>query len=139
MSAAAYAFPPRVESGAIFDTSSSPEFQVGAGNTDAPALILIQGSAEQLDAINLGTLFDGRFRVQKPIPVKLDRSGEGVSAIWDEIDEFGHADSASVATVELARTLVELYSTLEREQMNLGADLERVWASLKEHIEPVRR
>jgi hypothetical protein len=139
MSATAYAFPPRVETGATLDTSSRPHFQVGGVNTDAPALIRLQGSMEQVNTINLGTLFDGRFRVQRSIPVTLDRSGEGVSAIWQEIDEFGHADSASVATVELARSLVELYSTLEREQANLGADLERVWASLKEHIEPVRR
>jgi hypothetical protein len=138
MSATAYAFPPRIETGAILDTGSNPEPHVGGVNTAPPGLIGIQGSAERLDKINLGTLFDGRFRVQRPIPVTLDRSGEGVSAIWHEIDEFGHADSASVATVELARSLVELYSTLQREQMSLGPDLERVWAVLKQHIEPVR-
>jgi hypothetical protein len=139
MSATAYAIPPQVETGATLDTSSSPKPQVEGEAAVAPGLIKIQGSAERLDKINLGTLFDGRFRVQSPIPVTLDRSGEGVSAIWNEIEEFGHADSASAATVELARSLVELYSTLEREQMNLGPDLDRVWASLKQHIEPVRR
>ncbi|MGB8539966.1 MAG: hypothetical protein WCD57_26310 [Acidobacteriaceae bacterium] len=139
MSSTAYALPPQIETGGVRDTSSPFEFRATLDETPVPALIPIHGSAEILDKISLGTLFDARFRVQRPIPVMLDRSGEGVSAIWQEIDEFGHADSASVATVELARTLVELYSTLEREQMNLGADLERVWASLKEHIEHVRR
>jgi hypothetical protein len=138
MSATAYATPPQVETGATLDTSSSPKPQVEEEASVAPTLIEIQGSAERLDKINLGTLFDGRFRVQRSIPVTLDRSGEGVSAIWHEIDEFGHADSASAATVELARSLVELYSTLKREQTNLGPDLERVWSVLRQHIERVR-
>jgi hypothetical protein len=98
----------------------------------------LRGSPDQLDQISLGTLFDSRFRVQEPIPLRIDRSDDGVAAIWEEIDEFGHADSASAASVELARSLVELYSTLDREQMNLGPDLERVWVVLKEHIQRVR-
>lgn len=91
---------------------------------------------ERQDNLRLGTLFDTRFRVQRPIPVTLDRSGEGVSALWIEIDEFGHGESASEATVELARGLVELYYTLEGE--HLGQDLERVWTVLRQYIERVR-
>jgi hypothetical protein len=139
MSAEAYASLPRIESEAILDKGSNPEPQIDGGNTAVSGFIRIQGSAERFDKINLGTLFDGRFRVRKPIPVTLDRSGEGVAAIWPEIDEFGFAESASAASVELARTLVELYSTLEREQSNLGTDLDRVWGVLKQHIEPIRR
>ena len=137
MSSTAYALPPQIENGGVLDTSTPYDLQVGGTETSVPVLIPIHGSAELPDRIRLGTLFDARFRVQRPIPVTLDRSADGVSAIWGEIDEFGHADSASAASVELARGLVELYFTLEREQMNLGSDLERVWAVLRQHIERV--
>jgi hypothetical protein len=134
--AAAYANPPQI--GASLNRSSTPEPQISANSAPTPSLIRLEGSTEQLGKISLGTLFDGRFRVLKPIPVTIDRSDEGVAAIWQEIDEFGHADSASAASVELARSLVELYSTLDREQMNLGPDLERIWIVLKEHVQRVR-
>ncbi len=135
--ATAYASAARIETGVTLNKTGQAEPQLSQG-APIQAFTAIQGSSEQMDRINLGTVFDGRFRVHKPIPLILDRSGEGVSAVWPEIDEFGHAESASAASVELARSVVELYSTLERERMNLGPDLERVWVVLKQHIEPVR-
>lgn len=133
----AYASAPRIETGVTLNKTTQPEPQVSQA-VPMQTLTAIQGSTERSDKVNLGTVFDRRFRVHKPIPLTINRSGEGVSAIWPEIDEFGHAESAAAASVELARSVVELYSTLEREQMNLGPDLERVWAILKQHIVPVR-
>ena len=138
---AAYAYP-RVESGATFDRASvepKVEPQVDTSSAIAAEPVAFEEFSARLDKLNLGTLFDGRFRVKKVIPVELDRSGEGVSAVWHEIDEFGHGESASEASVELARSVVELYGTLSEEQSNLGPDLQRVWAVLKSHIEPVPR
>jgi hypothetical protein len=144
MSATAYALSSEIETGGTLDVSSEdskPSQHPEPPRTNVPpemAVILLRGSSELPESILLGTLFDSRFRVYEPIPVKLDRSEDGVSAIWEEIDEFGHAGSGSAASVELAKSLIELYSTLEGDQNYLGSDLARVWSVLQQHIRRAR-
>lgn len=87
--------------------------------------------------ILLGTINQCKFRVVKPIPVRIEARGRTVIASWREVDEFGTGKSTSLACDDLGHTVAELYVSLEREESRLGPDLAKVWGVLKQYV--VRR
>lgn len=82
----------------------------------------------------LGSLRDGRLKVHSPIKVRFTTEGKHTIAEAVEINEFGFGENISEAIADLQRTIAELYLTLEEEQDRLGADLQGVWAILREKI-----
>lgn len=83
------------------------------------------------DHIFLGTLRDGRLRVQSPITVKITKENQHVIAEATELDEFGFGANLPEALRNLQRAIIELYLTLEEGKDRLSPDLQRVWATLQ--------
>lgn len=88
-------------------------------------------STEPPNEILLGTLWDGRLRVQSPITVKITKENQHVIAEATELDEFGFGANLSEALRDLQRAIVELYLTLEEGKDRLSPDLQRVRATLQ--------
>lgn len=84
--------------------------------------------------ILLGSLRDGRLRVQSPITVTFTKEDQHVIAEATELDEVGFGANLSEALRDLQRAIVELYLTLEKEQDRLGPDLQKVWATLQHKL-----
>ena len=84
--------------------------------------------------ILLGSLRDGKFKVEFPISVNVTYENEQVIVEAEEINEFGFGENISVAIADLQRAIVELYLTLEKEQDRLGEDLKKVWGILQKKI-----
>lgn len=84
--------------------------------------------------ILLGSLRDGRLRVQSPITVTFTKEDQHVIAEATELDEVGFGANLSEALRDLQRAIVELYLTLEKEQDRLGPDLQKVWATLQRKL-----
>lgn len=83
--------------------------------------------------MNLGTLYDNRFRVKKPIPVEITRGGTlGVVATWVETNEFGDGENESEALKDLAASIKECF--LDLRDTIRGADLDRVYRLMLEHF-----
>lgn len=93
--------------------------------------LLVRVSPVVPDHILLGSLRDGRLRVQSPITVKLTKEDQHVIAEATELDEFGFGTNLSEALRDLQRAIVELYLTLEEGKDRLSPDLQRVWATLQ--------
>lgn len=89
------------------------------------------------DELLLGSLRDGRLRVFAPIVVKFTKEDQNVIAEAVEFKEFGFGNNFSEAMRDLQRAIVELYFTLEQEQVRLGTDLKQVREKFPETI--VRR
>lgn len=97
-----------------------------------PEDVLRSGVSSVLpDYVLLGTLRDGRLRVQSPITVKIAEENQHVIAEATELDEFGFGTNLSEALRDLQRAIVELYLTLEEGKDRLSPDLQRVWATLQ--------
>jgi hypothetical protein len=126
-------FPPEIHEAASLN-QGSPESARPSTPTDPKILWLALETPQESGSVSLGTLFDIRFRVIKPIPVEIEEGESGKAAIWREIDEFGVADSAAAAYSELAKSISQLYVTLFAEKENLGHDLQRTWAILNNHL-----
>ena len=88
--------------------------------------------------ILLATLSTSGFRMLQAIPAQLRYDATGVTASWEEIDEFGTGSSMSAACEDLGRTVAELYRSLREEQGNLGPDLQQVWSKLQDYLAPRR-
>ncbi len=84
--------------------------------------------------ILLGSLRDGRLRVQSPITVKLIKEDQHIIAEAIELDEFGFGTNLSEALRDLQRAIVELYFTLEAEQDRLGPALQKIRATLQHKL-----
>ena len=106
---------------------------------DRRAVFVSHAHVDRPDNLLLGTLFDTRFRVLRAIPVSIEVEGEHTAAIWSEIDEFGCGATSSAASVDLARSIVDLYTLLDRDKDALGSDLTRVWSVLNQHVQHVER
>ncbi|HSF30432.1 MAG TPA: hypothetical protein VLK82_08185 [Candidatus Tectomicrobia bacterium] len=86
------------------------------------------------DQVLLGSLHDGRLRVQAAIPDKLTTEREHLIAGAVEFEEFGFGRTLSEALVDLQRAIAELYFAFEQEQQRLGPDLQHVWGQLQQKI-----
>ena len=82
----------------------------------------------------LGSVRDGRLRVQSPIRVKFTQEGQNIIAKAVEFNEFGFGENPSEALVDLQHAIAELYFTLDKEHDRLGRDLQRVRAKLQKKI-----
>lgn len=96
--------------------------------------LLIRVSPVLPGHILLGSLRDGRLRVQSPITVKLTKEDQHVIAEATELNEFGFGTNLSEALRDLQRAIIELYFTLETEQDRLGPDLQRIWVTLQDKL-----
>ena len=84
--------------------------------------------------ILLGSLPDGRLRVNSPVRVRFTSEDHHIIAEAVEFNEFGFGENASEALIDLQHAIVELYFTLEEEQGRLGNDLQNLWANLQRQI-----
>jgi hypothetical protein len=76
------------------------------------------------DEILIGSLKDGRLKVNKPIKVRFSKEDGGFVAEAEEFSEFGFGASVPDALNDLQHTIVELYFTLMAEKDRLGHDLQ---------------
>jgi hypothetical protein len=81
-----------------------------------------------------GGLHDPALKLQQPIPVRTERSAEGITVIWDEISEFGFGRTFSEAVEDFGRTVFELYKSLLEDDLVLGSDLIEVRNRLTAYI-----
>ena len=85
--------------------------------------------------ILFGAIIDRRLRVKNPIPITLSK-GEGVVvASSSELEEFGYGSDISDALDDFAKTLAELYFSLEENADRLGYDLKQQFSRLRRFIE----
>jgi hypothetical protein len=82
----------------------------------------------------LGTLRHRRFRVTKAIPVEVTRDGETLVFCAVPIEEYGYGANFAEAVEDLQRTIVELFTGLQRDEARLGPDLRRVHARLRAFV-----
>ena len=105
-------------------------------NSDRLVTVEKQKTARRAPSrIQFGMLRNRRLRMQKAIPVEIERKGKTVVAKWAEIDEFGYGKNISEALEDFGRTIEELYLSLSESQAQLGSDLLGVWQVLSRHIE----
>lgn len=103
-----------------------------------PVHFTVPGPMEYPVTVLLGHLQSGAFHVLKAIPVKVEKSDEGFTASWIEIDEFGYGDTPAEAIHDFRRSLASLHRSLKQDESRLGNDLRRVWLKLQEHVIPTR-
>jgi hypothetical protein len=84
--------------------------------------------------IFFGALQSPILRLVKPIPLKTEKTKDGVSVVWGDICEFGYGNTLSEAIFDFAATVTELYVTLSKEE-SLSDDLLRVKTKLSKYIE----
>ena len=85
--------------------------------------------------ILFGAIRDVRLRVKKPIPVTISRDESGVVVSSSELEDFGCGANISEALDDFAKTISELYISLEENADRLGDDLKRQFAHLRDFIE----
>jgi hypothetical protein len=86
-------------------------------------------------SILFGALRDPQLRLRKPIPLKIEVKEGLVSAIFEEIQEFGCGKTMSEAVSDFSSVLVELYVRLSEEAVPLSDDLQRIKSTLADYIE----
>lgn len=89
------------------------------------------------DPLWFAPTIDARLKIHEPFCVRISRSGEVVTAVAEEIEEFGYGPNASDALSDLGKTIAELYLSLEG--ADLSGDLATVRAILERHIRRVHR
>lgn len=82
----------------------------------------------------LGTLRDGRLRVEEPFDIGRTTDAGQCVLEATEISEFGYGENLSEALADLQAAIAELYFTLETERDRLGRDLAKVWATLSRKV-----
>lgn len=96
--------------------------------------ILLDTAPAVPEKILLGSLRDGRLRVNSPLKVKFTREDRHYIAEAEELNEFGFGENPSEALHDLQRTIAELYFTLDSERDRLSSDLRSVWENLQQKI-----
>lgn len=98
----------------------------------------LQGVGESQDAVPktffFGGMNDPLLQLRRPIPLRAERNGGGISVMWDEVAEFGHGDTFSQAVEDFGHTIFELYKTLLADNVVLGSDLVDVRNKLEDYI-----
>jgi len=59
-----------------------------------------------------GALRHPALKLREPIPLRTERSDQGISVIWDEGQEFGFGDTFTDAAADFGETIAELYLQL---------------------------
>ena len=85
--------------------------------------------------ILFGAMIDRRLRIKNPIPITLSREEDVVVASSSELEEFGYGNDISEALDDFAKTLAELYLSLEENEDRLGDDLKQQFSRLSGFIE----
>lgn len=86
-------------------------------------------------SILFGALRDPHLRLRKPILLKIEEKEGLVSAIFEDIQEFGCGKTMSDALSDFSSTVAELYIRLSHENALLSGDLLRVKNTLSDYIE----
>lgn len=81
---------------------------------------------------------DVRLKVRLPFIVHLEAAEDGVTAHAKEIQEFGFGANRGEALDDLARTMSELYFSLDTDRDRLSNDLGRTLQVLEAHLIRVR-
>ena len=84
--------------------------------------------------ILIGSLRDGRLKVNSPIKVVFSKEADSFIAEAMELNEFGFGNNEAEALSDLQRTIVELFLTLDEDKSHLGKDLQLLREKLNEHI-----
>ncbi len=137
------AIAPRVPEDLRPGTKDAPQLGPSGGKVlpaeKAPRFLRIDTASKPTSAIpqeiQFGALHSPILRLNKPIPLRVEKSEGTLAVVWDEIQEFGYGNSLSDAIFDFSATLAELFITLSKEK-SLGADLLRVKNKLSEYIEP---
>jgi hypothetical protein len=82
----------------------------------------------------LGSLQEGRLRIQRPIAVRFELEGDHYVAEAVDLAEFGFGKTASESLRDLQRAIAELYYSLEQDSHRLGADLADTWRRIQDYI-----
>jgi hypothetical protein len=82
-----------------------------------------------------GALRNHALKLRKPIPLRSERSHEGISVIWDEGQEFGFGETFSSAIDDFAGTIAELYIHLVLGDEPLSSDLTALRDKISQYIE----
>ena len=84
--------------------------------------------------VKCGVMPNPKFRVKRPVAVRLERYKDGWLAGSPWLDDCGQGDTQFEAMIDLMSSLTELYELYDRAE--LGAHLDRNFARLKTYIEP---
>ena len=85
--------------------------------------------------ILFGAIIDRRLRIKNPIQITLSKEEDVVVASSSELEEFGYGNDISEALDDFAKTLAELYLSLEENADRLGDDLKQQFSRLCTFIE----
>lgn len=87
--------------------------------------------------IQIGTLFNDRLILLKPLKAKVTKENEFFVAECDVLEEFGYGYSWMEAVDDLRMTVEELYFGLKAEKERLGSDLQKIWVELQNIIREI--
>ena len=122
----------------VFSLELSPAVFSNATGDNLKSLVdeasRMREQMKQKDELLFAPLVDARLKVHTPFAVRIINSGDGVSAHAAEIQEFGYGTNRGEALDDLARTIAELYFSLDSERGRLSSDLDGVLKSLEQHI-----
>jgi len=104
---------------------------------DTPIVTKAAGESREArpTSILFGALRDPHLRLRKPIPLKIEEKEGLVSAIFEDIQEFGCGETMSEAISDFSSTVAELYISLSQENAPLSDDLLRVKNILSDYLE----
>lgn len=112
------------------DLTPTPVLKKARGVQTSPVFQRLKPKNEILFAPRI----DGRLKIYTPFRVRLTSSVKGVSARVEEIEEFGFGGNRGEALDDLAKTIPELYFSLQSDRERLSDDLRRVLSVLERHL-----
>jgi hypothetical protein len=77
--------------------------------------------------------------LRAPIPLRVERTGAGISVVWDAGEEFGLGETFSAAVDDFSHTVAELYFRLNSHSETFGNDLIELREKLGTYIEQRKR
>ena len=134
---------PAVIKGKVRPLERPPEAPSGDEGISEPILSLVLDNQQAFppplqqmpDEMLLGSLRDGRLKVESALMVRFSKEAKHVIAEAPDVNEFGFGQNPSAALADLQHAIAELYFSLEEEQDRLGTDLQEVWHRLQEKIQ----
>lgn len=81
-----------------------------------------------------GALRHPALKLRRPIPLRTERSEQGISVVWDEGQEFGFGDTFTNAIADFGETITELHFYLANVEA-LSEDLTAVRDRLSHYID----
>ena len=117
-----------------FHVMPFPATGLAPQSRDVPASAVIAESATPREVI-LGTLPHPRLRLLAPIRLQVQREDGSVTVWAEDLEEVGYGPDLGAAIQDFQQTLIELYTTLDREHDRLGPGMAQLWRRLGQLIE----